>query len=129
LVLSTYDSAGLHCELATRSAPCCAFTAYRTKHCHHHESCSSGKRLAESHLTLKGRSIPFVNQVKYLTVIFDMKITRRYHTEMIEAKGFRTFIRVYSLLKSERLSASIKLTLHKALIRSTIDLSLPRLGT
>jgi hypothetical protein len=46
---------------------------------------------------------------------------------MIEAKAFRTFIRVYSLFKSERLSANIKLTLHKALIRSvmTNDLYLP----
>jgi hypothetical protein len=39
---------------------------------------------------------------------------------MIEVKAFRTFIRNYSLLKSERLSATIKLTLHKALIRSVI---------
>jgi hypothetical protein len=37
---------------------------------------------------------------------------------MMEAKAFRTFIRIYSLLKSERLSTNIKLTLHKALIRS-----------
>jgi hypothetical protein len=29
--------------------------------------------------------------------------------EMIEAKAFRTFIILYSLLKSERLSAKIKL--------------------
>jgi hypothetical protein len=36
---------------------------------------------------------------------------------MIEAKAFRTFIRIYSLFKSERLSANNKLTLHKALIR------------
>jgi hypothetical protein len=39
------------------------------------------------------------------------------HIEMIEAKAFRTFIRIYSLLKSERLSANIKLSLHKALIK------------
>jgi hypothetical protein len=39
-------------------------------------------------------------------------------TEMIEAKTFRTFIRVYSLFKNERSRANIKLTLHKALIRS-----------
>jgi hypothetical protein len=37
---------------------------------------------------------------------------------MIEARAFRTFIRNYSLLKNERLSVSIKLNLHKALIRS-----------
>jgi hypothetical protein len=32
---------------------------------------------------------------------------------MIEAKDFRAFIRIYSLLKSERLIAKIKVTLHK----------------
>jgi hypothetical protein len=37
---------------------------------------------------------------------------------MIDAKAFRTFIRIYSLFKSERLSANIKLTLHKALSKS-----------
>jgi hypothetical protein len=37
---------------------------------------------------------------------------------MIEAKAFRIFIRVHSLFKSERLSANIKLTMHKALIRT-----------
>jgi hypothetical protein len=36
---------------------------------------------------------------------------------MIEAKAFRTFIRTYSLFKSELLSTNVKLTLHKALIR------------
>jgi hypothetical protein len=36
---------------------------------------------------------------------------------MIEAKAIRTFIRGYSLFKSERISANINLTLHKALIR------------
>jgi hypothetical protein len=45
--------------------------------------------------------------------------------EMIEAKAFRTFIRVYSLLKSERLSANIKLTLDKALIRSVMTYACP----
>jgi hypothetical protein len=41
---------------------------------------------------------------------------------MIEAKAFRTFIRIYSLFKSERLSVSIKLTLHNALIRSCLGI-------
>jgi hypothetical protein len=36
---------------------------------------------------------------------------------MIEAKAFKTLIIIYSLLKSELLSANIKLSLHKALIR------------
>jgi hypothetical protein len=44
---------------------------------------------------------------------------------MIEAKAFRTFIRIYSLLKSERLSAKIKLTLYKALIRTVITYACP----
>jgi hypothetical protein len=44
---------------------------------------------------------------------------------MIEAKAFRTFIRIYFLFKSERLSADIKLTLHKALIRSVMTYACP----
>jgi hypothetical protein len=44
---------------------------------------------------------------------------------MIEAEAFRTFIRISSLLKSERLSTNIKLTLHKALIRSIITYAWP----
>jgi hypothetical protein len=47
---------------------------------------------------------------------------------MIEAKAFRTFIRIYSLFKSERLNANIKLTLHKALIRSVMTYVCPGLG-
>jgi hypothetical protein len=44
---------------------------------------------------------------------------------MIEAKGFRTLIRIYSLFKSERLRANIKLILHKALIRSIMTYACP----
>jgi hypothetical protein len=44
---------------------------------------------------------------------------------MIEAKAFRTFIRVYPLFKSERLSTKIKMTLHKALIRSVMTYASP----
>jgi hypothetical protein len=44
---------------------------------------------------------------------------------MIEAKAVRTFIRVYSLFKSERLSANIKFTLLKALIRSIMTNASP----
>jgi hypothetical protein len=54
------------------------------------------------------------NHVKYLGVIFDKKITWRLHIEITEVKAFR----IYALLKSECLSANIKLTLYKALIRS-----------
>jgi hypothetical protein len=46
---------------------------------------------------LNGRNIPFANHVKYLGVIFDKRNTWRLNVEMIEAKAFRTFIRVYSL--------------------------------
>jgi hypothetical protein len=46
---------------------------------------------------------------------------------MIEAKAFRTFIRVYFLFESERLSTNIKLTLHKALIRCAITYDSPAL--
>jgi hypothetical protein len=44
---------------------------------------------------------------------------------MIVAKTFRKFIRVYSLFISERLSAKIKLTFHKALIRSVVTYAWP----
>jgi hypothetical protein len=44
---------------------------------------------------------------------------------MIKAKAFRTFIRIYSLFKIERLSANIKLILHKALIRSVMTYACP----
>jgi hypothetical protein len=50
---------------------------------------------------LNGRNIPFVNSVKYLGEIFDKNVIWRLHIEMIEAKAFRTFIRIYSLCKSE----------------------------
>jgi hypothetical protein len=44
---------------------------------------------------------------------------------MIEAKAFRTFIRIYSLCKSERLSANVKTTLGKALIISVMSYACP----
>jgi hypothetical protein len=69
---------------------------------------------------LNGQNIPFVNHVKYLGVIFDKRISGRLHKEMLEAKAFRTFIRIYSLFGSERLSADIKLALLKALILSVM---------
>jgi hypothetical protein len=44
---------------------------------------------------------------------------------MSEAQAFRTFIRIYSLYKIERLSTNIKLTIHKALIWSTMTYACP----
>jgi hypothetical protein len=72
-------------------------------------------RPPEAHPTLNRSNITFVNRVKYFGVILDKRITWRLHLEIIEA--FRTFDRIYSPLKSERLSAGIRLTLHKSLIR------------
>jgi hypothetical protein len=46
---------------------------------------------------------------------------------MIEAKAFRTVIRIYSIFKSESLSANIKLTLHKALMKSVMAYACPGL--
>jgi hypothetical protein len=86
---------------------------------------SHGHRLPVVLLTLNGRKILFVNHVKYLCVIFNNRITWRFHIEMIEAKSLRIFIRVCSPFKSERLSANIKLTLNKALIRLVITYSCP----
>jgi hypothetical protein len=83
------------------------------------------RRPPESRLTLKGRNIPFVNSVKLLGVIFEKKDTCRLHIEMIEDKAIRAFIRIYSLFKSERLNANIKLTLHKPLIRSIMTYASP----
>jgi hypothetical protein len=48
---------------------------------------SRSRRPPQSHLTLNGRDILFVNSAKYLGVIFDRKITWRLHIEMIEAKA------------------------------------------
>jgi hypothetical protein len=72
-----------------------------------------------------GQKIPFVNYVKYLRVNFNKRITWRLHIGMTEAKAFRTFIRIYSIFKSEHLSTNIILTLHKALIRSIMTHACP----
>jgi hypothetical protein len=82
-------------------------------------------RPPESRLTINKENIPFVNNVKYLCVIFDRKITWRLHIKTIESKAFRAFIRTYSLFKSEHLSANFKLTLYKALNRSIITYASP----
>jgi hypothetical protein len=58
-------------------------------------------RPPESLLALNGWNIPFVNNVKYLGVIFDRKITWTLHIKMIETMAFRALIWTYSLFKSE----------------------------
>jgi hypothetical protein len=79
----------------------------------------------DSLFTLNGRDIPCVKSVKYLGVILDKKITWRLHIETIDAKAFRTFIRIYSLFKNERLSTNFILTLHKALFRFAMTYACP----
>jgi hypothetical protein len=63
--------------------------------------------------------------MKYLGLIFGEKMTWRLHIEMMETKTFRTFIRIYSLFKIKRLSANIKLILHKTLIISVMTYACP----
>jgi hypothetical protein len=62
---------------------------------------SHHNRLRGFHLTLNEWNSPFVNSVKYLSVIFDKKITWRLDIETVETKAFRMFVRLYSLLKHE----------------------------
>jgi hypothetical protein len=64
------------------------------------------KRLkrVETYVLLKGRAITFVNDVKYLGVAFDRKVTWSNHTDWIANKALRTFIQLYSLLKSDKVS-------------------------
>jgi hypothetical protein len=52
-------------------------------------------------------------------------MTWKLHIETMKAKAFWTFIRLYSLFKSEQLSTNIKVTLHKALIRSVTTYACP----
>jgi hypothetical protein len=74
-------------------------------------------RSPKSLLRLNGHNISFVNSIKYLGVIFDKNITWKLHIEMVTTKAYRTYMRLYSLFKSARLSTNSKLTSHKALIR------------
>jgi hypothetical protein len=74
----------------------------------------------EDDLQLNGRNISFVNNVKYLVVIFDRRMTWRLHIERTRAKALGMYIRTCSLFKSECLSINIKLIPYKALIRSII---------
>jgi hypothetical protein len=82
-------------------------------------------RPPEAHLTLNGWNIPFVNHVNSLGVIFDKRIRWRLHIKIIKAKAFRTFIRIDSIFKSERLGGDVKLTLQKALIRLVMAYASP----
>jgi hypothetical protein len=80
-------------------------------------------KVPEDVLQLNGRDIPFVNKATYLGVTLDRRMTWRHHIERTVAKALRTYLRTYSLFRSERLSTNIKLTLYKALMKSIIRLS------
>jgi hypothetical protein len=44
---------------------------------------------------------------------------------MVRTKAYRTFMRLYSLFKSDRFNTNSKLTLHEALIRSIMTYTCP----
>jgi hypothetical protein len=86
---------------------------------------SKSLKRVEAYLTLKGRAITFFNDVKYLGVTFDRKVTWSNFIDWIANKALRTFIQLYSLLKSDKLSIKTKMTLYKALIRSKMTYACP----
>jgi hypothetical protein len=82
-------------------------------------------RVPEDELQVNGQDVSFVNNATYLGVIFDRKMTWRLHIERTMAMALRTYLRTYSLYKSEGLSVHIKLTLYKVLIRDLMTYACP----
>jgi hypothetical protein len=71
---------------------------------------------------LKGLNVPFVNQAKYIGVILGenyMEILKTDRSQSLQN------ISVHSLFRRKRLSVNIKLTFHKALIRSVMTYACP----
>jgi hypothetical protein len=58
---------------------------------------------------LNRRDNPFVNNVTYLGVTFDRRMTQTHNIETTIAKPLHTYVRTYSLFESGRLSTNIKL--------------------
>jgi hypothetical protein len=77
---------------------------------------SRSLRVSADVLQLNERDIPFVNNVSYLCVICDRRMTWRHHNERTLSKALSTYVRTHSLFRSGRLSGNIKLTLCKDLI-------------
>jgi hypothetical protein len=75
-------------------------------------------RAPEDALQLKRRDIPFVNNVKCLSVTSCMRMTWRILFERTAVKTLGTYIRTYSLFKAEHLSIHIKLNIYKIIGRS-----------
>jgi predicted PP-loop superfamily ATPase len=67
----------------------------------------------------------FVNDVKYVGVTFHSRMKCRTHIDFVVTRALRAFLKIYSLLKSEKLSIISKMTLHKALIRSRLTYACP----
>jgi hypothetical protein len=65
------------------------------------------------------------NNVTYLGVTFDRRMTWRHHIERTVAKALSMYVRTFSLFKNGCLSTKIKLTLNKALIRSVMTYACP----
>jgi hypothetical protein len=64
--------------------------------------------MPEDDLQLIGLTIPFLNSVKYLGVIFG-RMSWGLHIETTVAKALGTYIRTYSIFTSKHLSVNIKL--------------------
>jgi len=79
----------------------------------------------EGFLTLERRHIPFANNVKYLGIILDKKLTWKLHTETVVTKALLIFRSIYPILKTERLSVGTNLIIYKALIRSMLTYFCP----
>jgi hypothetical protein len=52
-------------------------------------------------IQLNGRDIPFVNNVTYLSVTFDRRMTWSHHIERTVAKVLHTYVRTYLYSKGE----------------------------
>jgi hypothetical protein len=70
-------------------------------------------RRVEAYLTLKGQNIKFINDAKYLDVTLDRRMTWKTHIDLSVTKALRTFVQIYTLLKSEKLGIKTKMTLSK----------------
>jgi hypothetical protein len=74
----------------------------------------------DGELQLNGRNTPFLNDITYPGVILHMgdDIETPYLKDCSRGPGHIQYIRIYSLFKSDPLNNNMKLTIHKALIRS-----------
>jgi hypothetical protein len=76
-------------------------------------------------LKSKGQQIPFVNHVKYLSVIFCKKNYMEITYRNDHCQGPMYIFCIYPILKSECLSVITKLTLYKVLIGSVLTYACP----